>query len=213
MGNLHSGRKPCPKARGLTARHLAIDIRKWHRQQLLKPGNAFRFTWKNNGAWPVTVNVRVNPDHLLLYDLFLANYAVWASQDFRIDLSRSDCHLGGSRPWFLCPTPDCKRQAALLYLDGTFACRTCLKLAYPSQRESEASRALSQLNKVKRRLGWPPGLLSECGDRPWGMHQRTFDRLKALHDIKCLKAFSAWSERPTTLHGHAEKLKFHVKPG
>lgn len=51
------------------------------------------------------------------------------------------CHLGGQRPWFLCPTRGCGRRIANLYGGAIFACRHCYRLAYPSQRETPDDRA------------------------------------------------------------------------
>ncbi len=52
------------------------------------------------------------------------------------------CGLGGERPWFVCPSEECGRRAAILYLeDGALLCRLCLDLAYPSQREGKLGGA------------------------------------------------------------------------
>ena len=205
MGNMNSGRKPSPAAKGLTSRYLAVDIRQWYQQKLLEPGTRFQFKWMNTAPMDISISIQVNDDHLRFHNLSVSNHYVWGDQDFRIDLSRSPCHFGGARPWFRCPVPDCNRQVAILYLDGTFACRKCLKLAYRSQRESEYRRAISQMNKIKSRLGWPTGLLAPCGVRPPGMHERTFMRLKALHDAKCLEALGKWSEHASALEDQIER--------
>ena len=35
---------------------------------------------------------------------------------------------------------------------------------------------------IRRRLGWEAGIANPGGDKPKGMHWRTFERLKAEHD-------------------------------
>ena len=63
-----------------------------------------------------------------------------------VGLSRTACHFGGARPWFVCPGREgaCGRRTATLYYDPDgrrFACRSCLGLAYRSQRAGRGRRA------------------------------------------------------------------------
>lgn len=73
---------------------------------------------------------------------------------------------------------------ALLYIGGSgiFACRHCYKLAYASQRETDDDRALRRADNIRRRLGWEADILNGEGDKPKGMHWRTFERMKAEQD-------------------------------
>lgn len=91
-------------------------------------------------------------------------------------------YFGGSRYWFVCPT--CSRRCANLYRsphrEGA-ACRVCLKLSYPSQREGAVDRSLRCCSKLRQRLGWPPGIANGEGGRPPGMHRSTFTALTAEH--------------------------------
>ena len=72
---------------------------------------------------------------------------------------------------------------ALLYIGGSgiFACRHCYKLAYASQRETTDNRATRRADRIRDRLGWEAGILNREGDKPKGMHWRTFERLHAEH--------------------------------
>ena len=98
-----------------------------------------------------------------------------------IGLAVTACHLGGQRAWWLCPK--CDRRTAVVYLwRDEFACRQCQRLGYPSQLESKEDRALRSAGKVRRRLGWEPGIANPAGSRPKGMHGSTFRRLKDKHD-------------------------------
>lgn len=48
-----------------------------------------------------------------------------------IEISRTACNYGGSRPWLRCPR--CNRRAGVLYLrGGRFTCRKCSGVAYAS---------------------------------------------------------------------------------
>lgn len=87
---------------------------------------------------------------------------------------------GFPRPWFDCP---CGRRVAILYLETSsvpgganrLLCRTCLNLAYKSQREDRILRAKRRAAKKLARIV-PAGedLITE---KPKGMHHRTMLRL------------------------------------
>ncbi len=80
------------------------------------------------------------------------------------------------RPWFLCPRDGCGRRVAILYgLKDTerhpmWACRRCLDLCYPVEREERVGRALRRSNKARAKLG--PG-----AEKPKRMRHKTFVRL------------------------------------
>jgi hypothetical protein len=75
----------------------------------------------------------------------------------------------------------CGRRAAALYLaiGSGFACRRCLGLAYRSQCETSATRALTKARKRQMQLGGGPSLLDPLPDKPPRMHRRTYWRLSA----------------------------------
>jgi hypothetical protein len=78
--------------------------------------------------------------------------------------------------------PGCGRRAAILYGGPTFTCRHCGELAYASQGERAAARAIRRVHKLRERLGWGPSLSFEHGDKPKGMRWATFERLVEQHD-------------------------------
>lgn len=66
----------------------------------------------------------------------------------------------------------------ILYGAGRyFVCRRCAQLAYPSTREAAADLNARRGDRIRRRLGWPEGMLNDEGGRPKGMHWRTYRRL------------------------------------
>ncbi len=101
----------------------------------------------------------------------------WVSSGF----SAGESHF--LRPWFLCPRDDCARRVAILYgrVDTKshpgWACRTCLDLCYPVEREDRVGRAIRRMNKARTKLG--PG-----DEKPKRMRHETFVRL----GIKYLEA-------------------------
>jgi hypothetical protein len=65
-----------------------------------------------------------------------------------------------------------------------FACRHCSKLAYTSQSEDVTSRLWRKQRKIERRLAGGAGDWNGWR-KPKGMHQTTFDRLRAsIADIE-----------------------------
>jgi hypothetical protein len=58
--------------------------------------------------------------------------------DLPIALTKSPCHLGGERLWFICPlevlgAPCSRRVGTLFAVRGLFGCRHCHRLGYRSQ--------------------------------------------------------------------------------
>lgn len=99
-----------------------------------------------------------------------------------VSIESTTPNFGGVRYWFACPA--CGRRCAQLYLSGDrreAACRVCQKLSYASQSETPFDRALRRCAKIRRRLGWPPGIANGEGDRPPGMHRSTFTALIGEH--------------------------------
>ncbi len=107
----------------------------------------------------------------------------WEDKNYPVYLDWTDCHLGGKRPWFLCPALGCERRVAILYGGSIFACRHCYQLAYPSQHEEAYDRAARRADKIRERLSWEQGILNCRGwKKPKGMHWKTFQRLNKEHD-------------------------------
>lgn len=93
-----------------------------------------------------------------------------------VSIERTAQRLGGERRWFRCD--ECGGRAAVLY-GFPLACRTCMGLAYPSQRETERDRGFRRARKARQRVGGSGNLVEPFPARPKGMHARTYDRLWA----------------------------------
>ena len=131
-----------------------------------------------------SIKVRAETDRIILNYRHKSGGSDWQPMDYPVLLNWTDCTLGGRRAWLLCPARGCGRRVALLYIGGSgiFACRHCYKLAYASQRETGDDRAARRADRIRDRLGWEAGILNGVGDKPKGMHWRTFDRLHAEHN-------------------------------
>lgn len=94
-----------------------------------------------------------------------------------IRLTKTCCNYGGYRCWFMCPA--CHRRMAVLYLLGDIKCRKCHGLVYNTERDTKIKRQHRKANKIRRRLGWQPGIANLDWEKPKGMHWKTFYRLRA----------------------------------
>lgn len=65
--------------------------------------------------------------------------------DYKVPLTTTPCHIGGSRYWFKCSLFKsgvyCGRRVGVLYKDGDwFGCRHCYSLTYSSRKVSRSYR-------------------------------------------------------------------------
>ena len=208
MGGIGSGRK---SGGPLITDYQTIDVRVLQRRGLLAPGTLIGANpLQKTGELP-PLQLQVGEDWMILTLRKRTGSAKAVECHNHVRLERTPCNYGGSRPWFLCPF--CGRRVALLYLadTGYFACRRCRKLAYRSQRETEHGRALSQVNTIRKRLGWPPGVIRGHGERPKEMHRTTFRRLTELHDLYAAVVFEGFSARCDELEGEIAALGESLK--
>ena len=174
MGGYGSGRYSYT-GRATTDNMLALDIRRMYRGGWLTPGHRFNWKWSRYGERIADIGITV-ADYYLTLDYNARQGGEQVPQCYPVSLTWTACHLGGQRPWFLCPR--CGRRVAVLYGGMIFACRHCQRLVYASQREDVMSRAMRRTQKIQARLGWD----DECGLKPKGMHWRTFEQLERAHE-------------------------------
>lgn len=72
-----------------------------------------------------------------------------------IEITRTDCHFGGSRAWFVCP--NCQRRCGVLY---PVMCKRCRGLNHRSEVLSPSARATLRAVKLRRQLDPHAGNLS-----------------------------------------------------
>jgi len=181
MGGLGSGRQTQFDAKNTVDDYLSIDIRKWCRGGLLIPGTMFDTTWSHNGYDCGSIQV-ASKDKCVVLIYRHKHSDDWVNMNYPVDIEWTSCHLGGKRPWFICPVRHCNQRVAILYGGKVFACRRCYQLAYPSQREGVGDRATRKADKIRDALDWEPGFLNGEGLKPKGMHWSTFERLRGKHN-------------------------------
>jgi len=195
MGGIGSGRH-WQFGADTTADYRSIDIRRWKRDGLLSPGHAFNWQWSREGAVVASINVKSEQGRVILTYRHRSGGDDWQDKNYSVNLTTTPCHMGGERPWFLCPGRGCHKRVAVLYSGGIFACRSCHRLAYPSQRENQMDRATRRADRIRDKMGWPGGIL-EGGDwgKPKGMHWRTYERLCREHDTFVNAVSSAFIDK------------------
>ena len=189
MGGPGSGRRG---GRDVTADYRRLDVRQLQRARVLTPGWRGGWCWYRRGEKWAEINIEVGEASLQLR-YRATDRGECKDYDYTVQLSRSSCHYGGERPWFLCP--HCGRRVAILYGGAVFACRHCRGLAYEVQREDLMDRIARRADAIRERLRWEAGILNPDGWKPKGMHWRTFWRLKAEHDRLKGGALGAWAKR------------------
>lgn len=152
----------------------SIDVRRFQREDMLKPGS-WSWAWRDADTGEVVSSIGIigAATHLTLA------YAI-EGQSIRthIDITRTPCKLGGERAWFYCPR--CHDRVAKLHLrGGRFACRSCQRLVYACQSEDALGRSWRKQQKLEAKLG--PDL-----SKPKWMHHRT--RAKLLEGIWACEA-------------------------
>ena len=165
MGGWGSGRYARAGAKRTTDDLLSLDVREMKREGRIVPGQE-EFIVREGVEIPLT----------------------WTGSS------------GGNflRPWFVCPgTPgtECSGtgRVAILYLEGLrLLCRSCLDLAYPSQRQGRTplDKAKRRAEKARRKLG------PDSAPRPKGMHHRTFVRLGREYvsaHAEWVEAYNEWA--------------------
>ena len=170
------GRLTCESCR-------SIDVREWARRGYLRPHQLFLWSWTRDGEPWGSITVRIGPHPvpgavILSFRSRGPGASRWRSQEQRVRITWTACHLGGWRPWFRC---SCGRRAAKLYDAAAdfFACRHCCGLAYASQQLCTRDRLISSARKIRMQLGGGPSLIDPFPEKAWGMHWSTYDRLRA----------------------------------
>lgn len=167
-----------------------LDVRKLQREGFLTAGKAYQWQWTRNGQEAASIHIQVEAHRVILHYWHRHRDGKKQEKCYSVELERTPCRFGGERVWWRCPVPGCGRRVAILFSGALFACRHCHQLAYRSQRETPGDRAIRKAHKVRARLGWEIGVLNPSGDKPKGLHWRTFERLRARENFFSLRVLT-----------------------
>lgn len=195
MGGMGSGRR-YQGGKDTTDDCRSLDVRWFQRKGLLMAGRSSDVNWSRNGKKEAAISVMAESDRVILTYRHQRDGSDWKDQNYPVRLAWTPCNYGGARAWFVCPAQGCGRRVAKLFLGGSiFACRHCYQLAYACQRETADDRASRRADTIRDRLGWVPGILNGNGNKPKGMHWRTFQRLSAEHDAFVGESLAGMAKR------------------
>ncbi|WP_295406247.1 hypothetical protein [uncultured Thiocystis sp.] len=189
MGGMGSGEYQS-RRKGTTTRWRSLDIRQLARQGLLHPGAWTTWSWSLGSRSDGSVRFCAIDTTLEVDYRRPADDHAWHTQRETLDIARTACHLGGTRPWLHCPV--CWRRCAILYLtEHGLLCRTCGELNDPSTRQNKVTRAMTRVLAIRQRLGWGGTWMDGHGGKPEGMRWREYFKLVWKHDAEVDQATAA----------------------
>lgn len=166
------------KKKAATEDYRALDVRSLNRDGALVPGWRGNWCWwTSSGEKRASIGLEVESLEAVRLRYQAATQGQTETKDYPVRLEWTPCHLGGERPWFLCPC--CARRVAKLYGGVLFACRHCMRLNYTTQQANKRDLAADRSWKLRRALGCTEGFLSipaEFISKPKGMHWQTFNK-------------------------------------
>lgn len=195
MGGRGSGRHCRYSTRETTDDRYALDIRKLQRDGVLSRGYSCHWSWSVNNKEVASIALRSTSESVVLSYRNRTGGGEWQDVEYPVTVEWTACRYGGRRAWFRCPAVGCGRRVAILYSGKVFACRHCYHLAYVSQREDIADRVARRANKIRKKLGWKPGIFNHNGGKPKGMHRQTFKKLRVQHDVMACVALEGISRK------------------
>lgn len=158
---------------------IALDIRQLAREGHLGVERMSWGSWTRRDGMNITLHTHTRHDGLWVeWRTRARDESTWHAFNRLLTLECTAMHLGGERVWWHCPR--CDKRVAILY-GRELACRHCWALTYRCRNETREDSASRQANKVRRKLGWPVGILNDVGGRPKGMHRKTYLRLLKEH--------------------------------
>lgn len=174
MGGTGSGSYLRTSAKQTVESYCTLDINWFNKQGMLVSGLRANTTmsWTRGGSKCAEIGASSVRKRITLS--YSANKT---PIKYDIKVVYSECHLGGERPWFLCPC--CSKRVGKLYLrDMYFYCRGCHNLSYYTRNQSEPFRLLEKSRKIRKRLGCNYGTSEPFPDKPKGMHWKTYYAMK-----------------------------------
>jgi len=180
---------------------LPLDIRHLQRRGVLRSGSSSGWYWSCGGEPRGDIGLTCQANSIRLSYTWTPYGGEPKQMSYDFALVRTQCHYGGTRPWFLCRW--CGRRVAVLYGlsgDGYFGCRHCLRLGYLSDSMDLAQRLHRKMAKLRDRL-------DENEGRPKWMRWRTFERIHermdhvdaALDSAFCARAFRLFGIAATSI--------------
>ena len=129
--------RPAHRLKAENAVSLKVDY--LARNGFLDEGNWNRLSWVQYGQKRLSSLIIARASHISVQiESFEQN--LW--------LTKTPCHIGGYRRWFVCPS--CSKPMGVLYLrNKRFACRTCQRISYQSQSGNAQDRIVWKYHSLQ----------------------------------------------------------------
>src|SRR6202047_5304092 len=115
MGGPGSGNRWRYGAKSATDDYRTLDVRRWAREGVLRPGYWGGWHWTRNGETVASIQMRAEQDRVILIYRHRSGDGEWKDEQYPVRIVRTACNLGGWRAWFICPAVGCGRRVAVLY--------------------------------------------------------------------------------------------------
>jgi Tetratricopeptide repeat len=118
-------------AKSTTDDYRTLDVRRWAREGVLRPGYRGGWQWTRDGETVASIQMRSEHDRVILIYRHRSGGGEWKDEQCPVRIMRAPCNLGGTRPWFLCPAVGCGRRVAILYGAGSSPVGTAISSPTP----------------------------------------------------------------------------------
>ncbi len=160
-----------------------IDSSQMAKQGIFLEGNQGSYYWSDAETKEINASINYRYQHQVLT---LSYSSGEQSFNYSIRVDQTACNYGGVRSWFICPSPQCMKRVAKLYIGTSkvFICRHCNDLNYAIQQMSEKDKPRYHMNKMRDKLGWRYDHVTFLKriTKPSNMHHKTFKAMVAKHD-------------------------------
>ena len=155
-----------------------LDIHYLKRHGYLRNLSMGTITWSRMGEQSASISVAGGTDSVSLRYTYDPPGREPIHVNQLIQLARTPCNYGGTRPWFTCPT--CARSVGVLVIAANLPrCRKCLDLPYYSQQCGTLDRLIHRKHKIEKKLD-RSSLHEATREKIWEDLERVDDRIDQL---------------------------------
>jgi hypothetical protein len=100
-GGPGSGNRWGCSAKSTTGDYRTLDVRRWAREGVLRPGYWGGWQWTRDGETVASIQMRAEQDRVTLIYRYRSSGEDWKEEQYPVRIVRTRCNLGGSRAWFI----------------------------------------------------------------------------------------------------------------
>jgi len=95
MGGPGSGNRWRYGAKSTTDDYRTLDVRRWAREGVLRPGYSGGWQWTRDGETVASIQMRAEQDRVILVYRHRSGDAEWKDEQYPVRFVRTPCNLGG----------------------------------------------------------------------------------------------------------------------